>query len=105
MEMANAIACLVREAGTDPTPHPALHLLAAPGSVRPPLYRHSPNASFYLNLQQLSQQEAEMSCNDACGHLAAYRSAQEQAATEQFYITQVGGRKGEGTGGGGQGVQ
>ncbi len=72
-------------------------LPAAPGSVRPPVYRHSANASFSLNLEQLSQQEAEMACNDVCGHLAAYRSAQEQAATEQFYITQVGAGAGKGS--------
>jgi hypothetical protein len=62
---------------------------AAPGSVQPPVFKASSNASFTMNLEPLSQQQAEEACNGVCGHLAAYRSAREQNDVEQFYITQV----------------
>jgi nitrous oxide reductase accessory protein NosL len=48
-------------------------------------------ATYMLNTNLLSQEDAQTFCNDQGGHLAGYDSLAEQIEVEQRFIKDVGG--------------
>ncbi len=74
-------------AGTLADASPPPTLLAAPQSYN---YTSDYNGNTYiLNTRQLTQSQAQQSCNAAGGHLAAWVSNDEQADVEGYFAAQV----------------
>jgi hypothetical protein len=63
-----------------------LLLTTASENVPPPYTAQVSGNTFWLNISNVTQADAEASCSANGGHLAAYLSSEEQKEVEAFYL-------------------